>query len=218
MTEQVTSQPTAIPSQEAAGFVVQTVRPDGSRLTTREQFEVLSQNPQFREQALTPGTPARAWIDRMDAEAAGVEPAPSVGVAPPEPPRPEEFTIPYPHGMEDSPERATADGIVRGWLVASGVDREKGNSLAALAAERIAHWEGVPDRSNAAAEAERVLRDVYRDQYEPRIDVAQRYVAHINREKPGYSAFLVHTGLANDVMFIHEMANLGEALAQKGVL
>lgn len=216
MTDQATIEPTIIPTQQAAGFVAPSVGPDGAPLSMREQFEALKANPAFVAEALIPHTPAAAWVAKMNAEAAGLDPlAPPVGPGPSAPATPPEaFTIPYPHGSDGSPEHAAADGIVRGWLVASGVDRETGNSLASLAVERIAHWEGVADRSNAAAEAEAVLRDVYREDYEPRIEAAQRYVVHIESKSPGFGEFLNRTGLANDATFIHRMATLA---MQRGV-
>jgi hypothetical protein len=209
---EISNEPTIIPTQQAAGFVVPSVGPDGAPLSEAEQFQTMLKNPAWVNETLTPGTPAAAWLDGFNRRAAGMPLAPPIGSGPPTPTvQPSDFTIPVPHGVEMP---AEADMAMRGWLVAAGVDRETGSSLASLAAERIAHWERLDDWSNAAEESEAVLRSVYGEDYEASLEAAQRYVAHIEQAGPGFVEFMSRTGLDNDATFIYRLMTLA---AQQGI-
>ena len=81
--------------------------------------------------------------------------------------------------------------------MAAGLDRQSGNSLAEIVAER-SQW--------AVAD----LKRVYGSRYEEKVDKAQAFIERIGRQRPGLAQLLNETGLTNDAILIAAIINLEE--------
>lgn len=198
-----------IPTQESAGFTVPSHGADGLPLTMQQQFDRLIKNPKFVTEALNPDTPAAAWVNRMNQQAAGLDPdAPSTVPSAPDP-----GIYNLGNGPEVlTPEQEHADMQARGWLSAAGLSAQDGTSLAQYARERIGQ---LRDMSAEGWQAEGArtwahLNQIYGPEAQAKLDKARQLVQHVEIQNPGLREFLEVSGLGNDALMTMRMIEIAE--------
>jgi len=208
--------PTSVTIAPNSEMTFPTASPEGKAYTAKEQFQQRLKSPTWCKDALTAGTPAAADKYRLELAMAQEQArmmgedftlpdaTPDADVTPPE-----AFQFPYGDSPPATPQDNQLDSDMRGWLSASGLDRDAGSRLAESVG-KLAAKKWTDDALDAHIESGRAaLKSVWRENYKANVELLDRLLGDIEKTAPGLNEFLdARPFVLTDPMVAQTLLNL----------